>query len=103
MRAAWGIGLSRPLAPLLPLLYACRVSRGRRMATTEVIIGVVLILAAIWLAWAMRPSSGGVVHRMMLLPTIEPYSPIIVLMLLLAGAILIAIGLGVEIGPPNIT
>ena len=73
------------------------------MATTEVIFGVVLILAALWLAWAMRPSSGSVVHRMMLLPRVEPYSPIIVMLMLLAGAILIAIGLDVQIGPPDIT
>jgi len=73
------------------------------MATTEVIIGVALILVALWLAWAMRPSSGGVVHRMMLLPSVEPYSPIIVMLMILAGAILIAIGFDVQIGPPGIT
>ena len=60
------------------------------MATTEVIIGVVLIVAALWLAWAMRPSSGSAVHRIMLLPIVEPYSPIIVMLMLLAGAIAIA-------------
>ena len=73
------------------------------MATTEVTIGVVLILVALWLAWAMRPSSGGVVHKMMLLPSVEPYSPIIVMLMIVAGAILIAIGFDVQIGPPGIT
>jgi hypothetical protein len=71
------------------------------MASMEVIIGVVVILGALVLGWAGRPSAAGFTRRAMSMPSVEPYFPIIVAGLLVTGAIFIALGLGLSLGPPS--
>ena len=71
------------------------------MPSAEVLIGVVIILGALVLGWAARPRAAGFARRAMSKPSVEPYFPIIIAALLVLGAIFIALGLEVPLGPPS--
>ena len=69
------------------------------MASTEVVIGVAVILLALFLAWSARVKVAGIGRRIMFLPYMEPIFPVVLLGLVMTGAVLIAIGLGIPLGP----
>jgi hypothetical protein len=74
-------------------------SEAQEMESAEFIVGVAIVVGTLFLSWAGRPSGSGTVRRFIFHPLIEPYFPVIVMWLLAMSAILIALGLGVAIGP----
>ncbi len=68
------------------------------MASIEVVIGVALILAALFFGWAARPGTAGIARRIQSQPTMEPYFPILIMGLIVAGVLIIMVGLGVRLG-----
>jgi hypothetical protein len=75
-----------------------KLGQERKMQNLEVIIGIAIVVGTVVFAWAARPSATGAARRIAAHPLLEPYYPVILMMLLLTSAILIALGLGVEIG-----
>jgi hypothetical protein len=72
--------------------------RGMRMGSVEVVIGVALILGALFFGWAARPSTTGIARKIQSHPTMEPYYPILIMSLIVAGVLVIMVGLGVRLG-----
>jgi hypothetical protein len=68
--------------------------RGNRMTSIEFIVGVALIIAALWLGWAARASATGPIRRFAMMPVIEDYFVIFLLAVIVSGAVLIAAGAG---------
>jgi hypothetical protein len=65
------------------------------MASMEMIFGVAIVVAALWLGWAARATATGPVRRFAMLPWIEEYFVIFILTVILAGVVLIAVAAGV--------
>jgi hypothetical protein len=64
-------------------------------ASAELISGIAIIIAALWLGWAARPSATGPVRRIAMMPWIEEYFVIVLLAAIMAGALLIAAAVGI--------
>jgi hypothetical protein len=60
----------------------------------EFISGVALVIVALWLGWAARPNATGPVRRFAMMPWVEEYFVIVLLAAIMAGAVLIAIAVG---------
>ena len=71
------------------------------MESLELIVGVTLILGTLLFSWIARPSATGVARQLVAHPLLEPYYPIVLMALLLASALLIALGFGVPLGPTD--
>jgi hypothetical protein len=64
----------------------------RKTGNLEVTIGITNIVGTVVFAWAARPSATGAARRIAAHPRLGPHCPVILMMLLLTGAILIALG-----------
>ena len=65
------------------------------MASIDFISGVALVIGALWLGWAARPSATGPVRRFAMMRLVEEYFVILLLAAIMAGAVLIAVAFGV--------
>jgi hypothetical protein len=63
------------------------------MAGLEVILGAAMIIAALVLGWAARPSATGPVRRFAMTPVVEEYFIIGLMVIILAGACLIILAM----------
>jgi hypothetical protein len=68
------------------------------MQSLEFIVGIAIILGTVLFSWVARPNATGAARRLAAHPLIEPYYPVILMALFLTSAILIALGLGFQIG-----
>ena len=68
---------------------------GDDMASIELVVGGAIIVAALLIAWAARPSARGPVRRFATVPWIEPYFLVLIMAAIMMGTVLIAIAVGV--------
>jgi hypothetical protein len=61
-------------------------------------VGMLFILATIYLLWAARPSTNGPVRRFAVYPGMAPMYPILLMVLFTAGVGLMSAGFGAQIG-----
>ena len=61
-------------------------------------VGMIFILATIYLFWAARPSTNGPIRRFAVYPGMAPMYPILLMVLFTAGVGFLAAGLGAPIG-----
>ena len=70
-----------------------RGKRGRDMAGLEVILGGAMIIAALALGWAARPSATGLVRRFAMTRIVEEYFLVALMAMIIGGATLIALAM----------
>jgi len=68
------------------------------MQSAEFILGVAVIVGALSLFWFCRPSASSFIRNVAAHPLIEPYFPVIIMALVVVGAIVTALALGVDVG-----
>jgi amino acid transporter len=63
------------------------------------VAGFVIVAIGLYMFWGARPSATGPIRRFAFSPYMEPIYPVIAMSVVLIGAVLIAAGFGLPVGP----